>query len=72
MLKGNLKSNFLLVDDILIVEITSTKNAQFSIFSECRSFKEMVGITVAEPIVPIYLDRAALRKLKMQDGKDYQ
>ena len=30
----------------------------------------MVGITVAEPIVPIYLDRAALRKLKMQDGKD--
>ena len=32
----------------------------------------MVGITVAEPIVPIYLDRAALRKLKMQDGKDIQ
>ena len=41
-------------------------------FSEFRSFKEMVGITVAEPIVPIYLDRAALRKLKMQDGKDNQ
>ena len=29
----------------------------------------MVGITVAEPIVPIYLDRAAMRKLKLQDGK---
>ena len=27
---------------------------------------------MAEPIVPIYLDRAALRKLKMQDGKDNQ
>ena len=25
----------------------------------------MVGITVAEPIVPIYLDKAAMRKLKM-------
>ena len=44
----------------------------FPLSFEFRSFKEMVGITVAEPIVPIYLDRAALRKLKMQDGKDIQ
>ena len=29
----------------------------------------MVGIRVAEPIVPIYLDKAAMRKLKMKDGQ---
>ena len=34
-----------------------------------RSFKEMVGITVAEPIVPVYLDKAAMRKLKMKEGQ---
>ena len=55
-----------------MLRITCIKASQFSMFSEFRSFKEMVGITVAEPIVPIYLDRAALRKLKMQDGKDIQ
>ena len=52
--------------------VTGIKTAWFSVSFEFRSFKEMVGITVAEPIVPIYLDRAALRKLKMQDGKDIQ
>ena len=40
------------------------------IISAChRSFKEMVGITVAEPIVPVYLDKAAMRKLKMKEGQ---
>ena len=29
----------------------------------------MIGITVAEPIVPIYLDKAAVRKLKMKEGQ---
>ena len=29
----------------------------------------MVGITVAEPIVPVYLDKAAMRKLKMKEGQ---
>ena len=29
----------------------------------------MVGIKVAEPIVPIYLDKSAMRKLKMKDGQ---
>ena len=41
-----------------------------NIISAChRSFKEMVGITVAEPIVPVYLDKAAMRKLKMKEGQ---
>ena len=41
-----------------------------NIISTChRSFKEMVGITVAEPIVPVYLDKAAMRKLKMKEGQ---
>ena len=29
----------------------------------------MIGVTVAEPIVPIYLDKAAVRKLKMKEGQ---
>ena len=32
-----------------------------------RTAKEMIGIEVAEPIVPIYLDKAAIRRLKMQE-----
>ena len=39
------------------------------IFACHRSFKEMVGIAVAEPIVPVYLDKAAMRKLKMKEGQ---
>ena len=29
----------------------------------------MVGIRVAEPIVPIYLDKAGMRKLKKMEGQ---
>ena len=33
-----------------------------------RSVKEMIGITVAEPIVPIYLSKEEARKHKRQQG----